>query len=64
MLDFHCKIPGCILDVIEFECPFNRKYSGVYFNETSSKKEDQHKPKDTNNGNGLCLGNKISFCDL
>lgn len=60
-LDFRCGIPNCVLEVIAFECTLNGKYNGLYFNETSNKTEDQNKPKDANDGNGLCRGNEISF---
>lgn len=58
-LDFRCGILNCLFEVKAFECTLSEKNIGVYSNETSSKKEDENKRKDTNGENELCRGNKI-----
>lgn len=43
--DFHCEIPGCLLEVVEFVCTFNGEFADIPLNKTSS------------NENRECLGN-------
>lgn len=52
LADFRCKISNCLLEVIEFECTFNKNYTGVPFNNASSSKEDQINQHDANGRNG------------
>lgn len=49
--DFQCKIPNCILELIQFECTFNKEYTEIYSNKTSISKEDQINQQDTNGKN-------------
>lgn len=52
LADFRCKISNCILEVIVFECTFNKNYTGIPFNDASSSKEDQINQQDANGRNG------------
>lgn len=53
--DFHCKIPGCLLEVVDFVCPIYDQYAGIPLNKTSSNE---------NGGNVSCLGNLLSWIVL
>lgn len=46
--DFHCEIPGCVLEVVDFVCTFNGEFADIPLNIISS------------NENEGCLGNLIS----
>lgn len=52
MSDYRCGMHDCILDVIEFECTFNRNYTGITLNKTSSNEKDQINQQDTKERNG------------
>lgn len=42
----------CILDVIEFECTFNRNYTGIPLNKTPSNEKNQINQPVSNDRNG------------
>lgn len=42
----------CILDVIKFECTFNRNYTGIPLNKTPSNEKNQINQPVTNDRNG------------
>lgn len=48
---FHCELPGCLLEVVDFVCTFNGEYYDIPLNMTSNNE---------NRGNISCLGNLIS----
>lgn len=50
--DFRCGMQDCILDVIEFECTFNRNYTGIPLNNTPSNEKNQINQPVTNDRNG------------
>lgn len=50
--DFHCEIPGSLLEVLDFVCTFNSEYDDFPLNKTSSNE---------NGENRSCLGNLISM---
>lgn len=80
LADFRCGIKNCLVEVINYNCTFNRNYTRIALNKTSSKKEDQQDTKgrnrssiieedqkyhqDTDGANRSCIGNVLSFCLL
>lgn len=58
---FPCGILNCSLEVVEFECTFNRNHSERPLNKTSSNKEDQINQQDIDGENRSCIGNFLFF---